>query len=255
MATIALETNSLSTPPRVLVEPLTIEYQHWMTELALREGYDVHLEYDMLDFVHYLETAPKNDGVNPALDPRRSQHDDAFWVRIEKKGEIAGVMGQRFIDCNGLGYYDVMRAGRLFGDGSDGPVPLLISAAGATGRCCFGGGIYVHPKHRGTGMSWFLANLGRAIAIRIWNLNAAHGMVFEALRRNGMAEQNYGAHRTIKVIEGYLKAKSDNVVMWSLEYDIPPLLQRMRDTVMDISNGADKQMRDLAPRTAGKRKH
>lgn len=163
-------------------------------------------------------------------------------------------MGERFIDCGRAGYYDLVRQGLLFDRNPEAPLPILIERPGAFGRACFGGGVYVAPEHRKRGLSWLLAQYGRAVAIRIWNLNAAYGMVFEALRANGLAESSYGGKRTLKMFEGYFPPKGGDAVVWSIEHDIPHLLDGMRETILQITLGRYEQMADLAPRRV-QRKH
>ncbi|MEQ8585122.1 MAG: hypothetical protein RLO01_12805 [Thalassobaculaceae bacterium] len=255
MATQALPYSSSPLPPRISIDPVLHDYRSAMVLVAQAEGFTVHLDEDMEEFVRYLRNAPNNDGANPAFDPSATDMEDAFWVRVERNGKIVGVMGERFLDCSKIGYYDFIRSGQLFGRLSDGPLELTIDKPGPQGRICFGGGVYVHPEVRKTGLSWFLANLGRAIAIQIWNLHAPFGMVFDPLYRNGVAEGNYGSHRIVKLTEGYFAPKGEDAVVWSLEYDIPVLIEGMRHTILQVANAGYEQMRDLAPDARSQRKN
>ncbi len=247
--------SSTHLPPRISLDPILHDYHSALIKVAEGDGFIVHLDEDMAAFSAYLRSAPGNDGANPALDPSATDIEDGFWVRVERDGKIAGVMGERFIDCSRIGYYDFVRSGQLFGRAADGPLPLAIEGPGPTGRVSFGGGVYVHPDARGSGLSWFLANFGRALAVRIWNLHAPFGMIFDPLRRKGLAEGNYGSHRVVKLADGYFAPKGDNAIVWSLEYDVPRLVEGMRDTILQVAHGGYEQMSDLAPGTRSKRKN
>jgi hypothetical protein len=94
-------------PPRVVIDPVLRDFERTLESAAERDGLSIHLDDDMAAFVRHLAAAERNDGVNPALDPAQTDLDDAFWLRIEHRGQIVGVMGQRFLDCAREGYYDI----------------------------------------------------------------------------------------------------------------------------------------------------
>lgn len=243
-------------PSRLIDEPILSEYQNMMTDLARRGGLIVNVDYDMEAFCRFLRQAPGNDGVSPVFNPDRVELDDAFWVRVENHaGEIVGTNAQRLIRCQDRGYYDLVRDGTLFGAEPAPPLTLLFDHAGPTASCSHSGGIYVRPDVRGSGLSWFLPHFGRAVAIRLWNVKTVFGMVFESLRKTGIAQSNYGAQRVLPMYSGSFPLKGPDAILSTVESDVDWLLQGIRNTLLQLSNSANKEMSDFAPMSRRERKH
>jgi GNAT superfamily N-acetyltransferase len=228
-------------------EGILSTFESAMRRLAARHNYRVVVSTDMEAFVGFLAGAPGNDGVSPVFNPAKVKIDDAFWIAVIHHDQVIGTNAQRFFNCANAGYYDQIRSGVVFGAEPLAPIELLHKEPGTRGSCSHSGGIYVHPSYRGTGLSWFLPHLGRAIAIRKWQIDMCYGMVFDSLRRTNIAEKNYGAQRVIEMYSGPFPHKSGNILLWSVESEAGFLVERIRQSVFEIANGPNKQMSDFAP--------
>ncbi|SDF68992.1 hypothetical protein SAMN05660686_02078 [Thalassobaculum litoreum DSM 18839] len=222
-------------------------FESAMRRLAARSNFRVVVSTDMEAFVSFLGSAPGNDGVSPVFNPARVEIEDAFWISVIHHDQVIGTNAQRLFDCTRAGYYDQIRSGAVFGSEPKAPIDLLHKEPGTRGRCSHSGGIYVHPSYRGTGLSWFLPHLGRAIAIRKWRIDMCYGMVFDSLRRTNIAEKNYGAQRVVQMYSGSFPHKAGDVLLWSVESEAGFLVERIRKSLFEISNSPNKQMGDFAP--------
>ena len=246
----------ISLPPRITYEPILNDYQSAMRDLLDRDGFTFELDDDLRGWVKFVANGPRNTGVNPLFDPDQTDHDDAFWLALKQDGKTVAAIASRYIECIGCGYYDIVREGRLFSRPPCEPLSILIGGPGASGRTCHNGGQYIVPEYRKLGLSWWLPNYLRSVSIQIWNLSSAYSMVMDGVKRAGHAHLNYGAQRVLPMIDGYFEPTGQHERIWSMEFDIPALVARMRNEALTIRSDGNKKMRDMAPMSRGEhRKH
>lgn len=197
MPALAFETrvfDELATPaPSLGTRELIDRYLAAAVDLLERSGYGVQFRSDLAGWARHLCAAPGNTGVNPTFDPAWHNHIEpgtAFWVAVsESSGSVVACMACRlFVTAS---YYDLMRSGRLwYTAGKSAPVETQLLGPGPVGRVSHSGGLWVHPDHRGAGLSWILPRMIGGIAVRAWSIDYHTGIVFAGLNSKGVPDRN-----------------------------------------------------------------
>lgn len=221
------------------------------TTILEREGFSFTVEPDLAGWCEVITSADRTDGRNFAFTPGESAPpDDAYWIKIvHASGRTAAIAAARFIDTE-LGFYDYVRSGKLWTP-DDTPMKLEFDEPGPTGRLCHTGGIWVSPAYAGIGLSWIIARLNHAIAVRKWNLDHVFGCCFEKLISKGIAK-NYGAENKKLMMTADFKGTGEQLNMFALENPRRHIEIRSRIDFVRIWNEPGKQMRHLAPFAKGK---
>jgi len=231
---------------------LLLSYRASATELLQRDKLTLVIDEDMTAFVRTLSGVPGNTGVNPSFNPAETDHDAAVWIDVRQGSERAAVMAVRYIETPA--YYPWVRSGLLWARKPCPEIDIAIDDPTIGGRLAHTGGLWVHPRWRGTGLSWLLPRLIRVLALQLWQIDFSTGLVFEQLQRTGLAKKNYGAQRERFLFDGWFPPTGKRERLYALEYDRDYLLEGVRNDILLIRHNADKKMRDLAP-IANQRKH
>lgn len=225
-------------------------YASAATDLLSRSGYQVGRREDLGGWASHLREAPGNTGVNPTFDPAWHmdfEPDTVFWLAITVPGgELAACMACRLFVTPS--YYDLMRSGRLwYTAGKSVPIDILLEGPGPVGSVSHSGGLWVHPAHRGTGLSWILPRLVGAVAVWSWGVDYHTGIVFAGLNAKGLPDRNYGVTRNRVAIDGYFTPTGRREVIYSVETPVADIVERTAGDLAEILGHPDKQVRDFAP--------
>ncbi|GAB1817665.1 GNAT family N-acetyltransferase [Herbidospora sp. RD11066] len=174
----------------------------WTARRDLR----LHLDDDLHTWAATVFTAMGPDGVNPTFDPARSRitPGSAFHLQVtDALGDvIACGAGRLFVTddfaplIGSLGlWFDPVPEGM-----SAGTTPDLPTLSGRIGHV---GGLWVHPRLRGSGLSLMLARLIRAVALDRFDAGWDTWITFR--RGTGSA---YGTATTVLCVDGFFPPRN-----------------------------------------------
>lgn len=176
-----------------------------LTDEMVGIGISVTVETDFEEFA-FLRKRAGEGGCYPAVDPAHSRLDkDAFWVRVEdREGNLVGLYAERIYRCED--FMELLRSERLWFDRSlrlvsNGYRPLEESFESFGGVVGHGCGLWIHPSARRHGLSAWLPDFQRALAVRNYDLGWQTCLVFEALAEH--TRKAYGYTDVRLVVDGY----------------------------------------------------
>ena len=187
-------------------------------------GLTLHTDDDMNAFVDYLSRQEETHGVPTSHDPRLCylHPGNSFWIYVRHtlSGDIVACHAQRLIITDD--FVEECMAQTLFENLAPNldTEPLGIDEADDvrfSGRIVFGGGTYIRPDWRGTGLLIF-NRASRTIALRHFRADYLCGMQMNTARRQDLALNGFNFAHVIPFIKGGLprKPQADDVqVSWS----------------------------------------
>jgi len=182
------------------------------------------MEFDLLehdDFESWkaeLARAPATLMVNPAFDPAYCDLSRARVLQLRAGDDTVGVIAGKAIDGD---FVELMRSGALwYGREAGAAQQVAVSAPpevpALAGRLAYFGGLWLHPRVRGTGLSSLLPRLIRAIAVRDWLPDFLCGGVLEALAIREIPTRVYGYAHCVQIGQAVhfpLTGKKENLFM------------------------------------------
>jgi len=173
-----------------------------------RRGLVLSVETDMRGWAAMMRAAPKIAGVNPTFDPDHSYltPSNSFWLRVTRGGQDIACSANRYFQTDD--FIGLMRSLRLRYDLR--PVllaPLTVVQPPSSPRIAGGmghsGGLWVHPEHRGIGLSRLLPRLIRVLSLRHFEEDWHSTLVTESLLGSTVPRGAYGYSRFDLVIDGF----------------------------------------------------
>lgn len=213
-------------------------------DMLRREGLLARYGTNLLEWAAIVREGPGNAGVNPTFDPAQTgSHDPAFWLEIRSGDEVVSVAASRLIQCDR--YYPYVAAGRLWSSSQSRPVNILVDELGPHGPMAHTGGLWVHPKARGTGLSWVTPRLNQALAQLLWGVDDACSVIFASVHDAGLPAI-YGAARCLLLIDGHFWPTGNQERIYSAEYPGRHMISRADNDLHLMHQHRDKKMSDLA---------
>jgi hypothetical protein len=177
-----------------------------LTEEALRHGLTITVEQDFEEFAS-LRKSVGDGGCYPAMDPKYSNIDEGFWVRVvNRDNALMAIIAERIYRCED--FTDLLRNARIWFDkGPTGLHPeyrVLPGVKSFGGVVAHAGGAWVHPSARRAGLSTFLPDYYRPIVLRRYAVDWHTALVLEPLV--GHARKAYKYHDIDLIVDGYFPA-------------------------------------------------
>lgn len=177
-------------------------------------GFHLTVESNMAEWVALMEKAPAILTVSPAFDPRHSHvhPGNCFWIGIRTESDhIAACQCHRLYITDDV--INLIRSYKMFFDKA--PVlqfrPLTFAVPNdapiISGRVSYGGGLWVHPDFRGTGLSQYTPRLARALSLRHFDVDWNVAMAIDTPGRLSLAKDRYGIKNRFPCIDGYYPPK------------------------------------------------
>lgn len=196
--------------PALFHRPEVRELAAACAEWTGRRGLHLSLGHDLRTWAGTVLAAMGPDGVNPTFDPARSRVDpgSAFHLQVrDATGEIIACGAGRLfrtadltalIASLGL-WFDPVPPGMDAGIALAVPetVPLL------SGRVGHVGGLWVHPRLRGSGLSFMLARLIRGAALDLFDADWDTWVAFQDVALRPGTGSAYGAATTVLCVDGF----------------------------------------------------
>jgi GNAT superfamily N-acetyltransferase len=200
-----------------------------LDEEATRMGFEIHIETDFNEFARLRRAG--GGVVNQTVDPQFSQLDrDAFWLRAtDVDGALAGLYGVKvFRTAN---FMDLLRSERLWFDRGPHAVSPALNIIDPFepfgGVVSHGAGLWVHPDFRGRGLSGFIPEYVRAIAVKLYAVDSHTGFVFAQHQEHAL--RAYGFSRVDKVIDGFCPITGSNTELYMGRLTRSEIIRRLRD--------------------------
>jgi hypothetical protein len=176
-----------------------------LTDEMVEIGIEVTIETDFEEFAR-LRKMVGDGGCYPAVDPKFSRLDkDAFWLRVtDREDALVALYAERIYRTDD--FVDLIRSERLWFDKGlrvVSPDYRLIENAfdtfgGVIGHGC---GLWVAPAARRRGLSAFLPDYQRALAVRNFGIDWQTNLVFATLVEH--TRKAYGYRTVERIIDGY----------------------------------------------------
>lgn len=176
-----------------------------LSEQMVEIGISVSIETDFEEFAR-LRKSVGDGGCYPSVDPKLSRLDrDAFWLRVTDRDDaLLALYAERIYRCDD--FLDLMRSERVWFDRGLRVVSpdyrllegVFDAFGGVVGHGC---GLWVHPLARRHGLSAFLPDYQRALAVRNFALDWQTCLVFEHLAQH--TRKAYGYSQVDAIIDGY----------------------------------------------------
>ena len=241
---------TLSTPafPEYTYAPVFGSYIEESLELLERSGFHASFRDNLEDWVETMRGASAIVAINPSFDPDlHDLHEDVYSIVVtDDDGDRVACMACRMIVTDS--FYDLMRTGRLWYPPSRAqPVNFVLEGTGPSGVLSHCGGLWVHPKTRGAGLSWLIPRMMGANAVRMWNVDHHTGIVLENLLARGVPIKNYGVGKAALAVDGYFSVTGKHEHVYTVETTRDELEERTRSDLHEIRRDRHKQVRDFAP--------
>lgn len=230
--------------------PLVAAYKAAATCLLERDGFGLVVEHDLSDWVRHMRAAPGVRFIMPTFNPEtHSFSDEPIWVRVvnRKHAEMPTVacMAARYFLTED--YHQLLASGALWCDDDTEPTGFLLDTVGPAGLVSHVGGLWVHPDHRGNGLSWIVPRLLGAVTLLNWNQAYHTGLVQEALVGKGVPGRNYGVGAMSLCLDGWFGPTNQRERIYSAVTTRDQMLERMSVDLNEILRKANKKVRDHAP--------
>lgn len=179
-------------------------------ELADSRGLRLSLSNDLAGWASHMRGAVGADGVNPTFDPAYSRVLPAeslcVWVRDETGEAVACIAGRVFetADFTALVrsmelWFDPVPSG--LGDGLRLALPPAFPVL--AGRVGHVGGLWIHPKYRGKGLSAMLARLARGAVLDRFACDWDTWVSFRKIADKAVLTSAYGTAGTALCVDGF----------------------------------------------------
>ncbi|WP_066361868.1 hypothetical protein [Herbidospora mongoliensis] len=193
--------------PVIFRQPEVRELAAACAEWTGRRGLHLHLDDDLRTWADTVFTAMGPDGVNPTFDPVRNRiaPDAAFHLQVrDATGDVIACGAGRLFHTDD--FTTLITSLGLWFD----PVPPEMSAIAVpssvptlSGRVGHVGGLWVHPRLRGSGLSLMLARLIRAAALDLFDADWDTWVAFQDVALRPRTGSAYGTATTVLCIDGY----------------------------------------------------
>jgi hypothetical protein len=219
----------------------------WLDE----QRYTLTVDADMAGWVSIMRATVGAEIVNPSFDPDHSllTPDNSFWLDIRAGSETVAVSAARLLVTGDM--TELMRSMELwsavptqrFEISLASPIPLI------GGRVGYEGGLWVHSRHRGRGLSVILPHLNRALCHRQWTVEWQTGLVHRSLAESGLTKRAYGFPRIVQCSAGYFPVTRKVDPLYLVYLSEAELLRGLDvDTVTRLPAYGNGQVRDPAAR-------
>ncbi|WP_285580340.1 hypothetical protein [Herbidospora sp. NBRC 101105] len=201
-------------------------------ERAGRHGLSLHLTDDLQNWAGVVGAAMGADGVNPTFDPARSRiaPGSAFHLSaLDESGDVAACgAGRLFVTRDFAAlieslalWFDPVPPDMAAGIELATPVPAL------SGRIAHVGGLWVHPRFRGSGLSLTMARLVRATALDLFDADWDTWVAFQDVA----FRSTYGTATTVLCVDGFFppRGRAERVFLSYATGD--QVMDVVRDTV------------------------
>lgn len=220
-------------------------YLRAMDHLLERDGYELFSEEGLDGWVRATRDQTELDWINPAFDPAvTGPHDDGLWVGLRHGTRLVSTFASRRFD-RVAGYYDRVRQGLIWSN-APRPIDIEIKDSGPSGTIGSSGGHWVHPDHRGNGLSWAVPRYGQALAQRLWSTDFIAGMVTAGVN-SGRIPANYGAAATRLMVDGFFWPMNREMRVYATEYPADFVARRAAADLRSMVEEPHKKVRDFAP--------
>jgi hypothetical protein len=218
----------------------------WLDE----RQYTLAVDADMAGWVTIMRTTGA-EIVNPSFDPGLSllTAQNSFWLDIRAGSETIAVSAARLLVTDDM--TELMRSMQLwytaptqkFEISLASPIPVI------GGRVGYEGGLWVHPRHRGRGLSVILPHLNRALCHRQWSVDWQTGLVHRSLAESGLTGRAYGFPRIVQCSAGYFSVTRKVDPLYLVYMSEAELLRGLDvDTVTRLPAYGNGQARDSVAR-------
>jgi hypothetical protein len=187
--------------------------------LLARSGVHMTIRRDMAAWAETVEQMDGNDGANPTFDPMHSDDisdRNSFWIQLsDETGQTVACIAHRLFETpdfarlirtNGLWYPKVHHLRE-----QTTVLPTDLPRLG--GRVGHGGGLVVARNYRSRGLSYVLPRLGRAIALRWYDLDWYTSVEMDKIAERGLPRV-YGNAHTVRCIDGWFQARQMNCQLY-----------------------------------------
>jgi hypothetical protein len=200
-----------------------------LTDEAIDHGVSLSIEHELNEYIRLRKLA--GDGpVNPCVDPKHSVvgPDNSFWLRVEWQGEVVAIMAERMFYC--VDFMELVRNERLWFDKGlrviskeYRPYPAFPAFGGVVGH---GVGLWVKPSLRKSGLSTFLTDYYRSVAIKSFLVDWHSCMVHASLI--GHALKAYKYSEVELVIDGYWPMSGANATLHLCRVSRETMIEQLR---------------------------
>ena len=223
-----------------------------MSEIGLR----LEISSDMEAWTRFMEGALEIARINTTYDPRYSNanSENCFWISAkDERDEIVGCVCDRVFRTDN--FLDQIRNNLLFYDKK--PIqrhveldlvypPNMQLLSGNVGH---GGGLWVRPDYRGTGLSRYLPPLVRALALRHFDLDWNTVVTKNTANRKAMARDRLAYDQQYVCSVGYWPPYDENVEMQFHYIGRDGILAQVEENLlMDSRLTAPQQLERPTPR-------
>nr|WP_062330589.1 hypothetical protein [Herbidospora sakaeratensis] len=199
---------------------------------AGRRGLRLQVTGDLHDWAAAVGAAMGADGVNPTFDPARSRiaPGSAFHLSaLDEKGDVVACgAGRLFVTRDFAAlveslalWFDPVPPEMAAGIELATPVPAL------SGRIAHVGGLWLHPRVRGSGLSLTMARLIRATALDLFDADWDTWVAFEDVA----FRSTYGTATTILCVDGHFPPRGRAERVFLSYATRAQILDVVRDTV------------------------
>jgi hypothetical protein len=219
----------------------------WLDE----RRYTLTVDADLGGWVTIMRTTVGAEVINPSFDPDHSllTAQNSFWLDIRAGSETIAVSAARLLVTDDM--TELMRSMRLWYTAPTqkfeifltSPIPLIC------GRVGYEGGLWVHPRHRGHGLSVILPHLNRALCHRQWSVEWQTGLVHRSLAESDLTRRAYGFPRIVQCSAGYFPVTRKVDPLYLVYLSEAELLRGLDvDTVTRLPAYGNGQVRDPVAR-------
>lgn len=223
-----------------------------LTEEAVGHGVSMSVEHDLDEYIYWRRRAGEGP-TNPCVDPRHSvvgPH-NSFWLRVTWEGEVVAIMAERMYECED--FMELIRNERIWFDkglralSTDyRPFPAFAPFGGIVGH---GVGLWVQPTLRRSGLSTFLTDYYRSIAIKNYGVDWHTCMVLDHLR--GHALKAYKYSEVELVIDGYWPMSGDNAKLHLCRVSRDTMIEQLRTPTLGVLSLAPEKVARVAVAVGG----
>jgi GNAT superfamily N-acetyltransferase len=228
------------TVARPTVDELTLvqRYVERVRNRACQRGLALHLDNDVDAFVDFLGAQEATHGVSSIHDPAHSYitPDNFLWMRIDDGGTGVCCHAIRLVETDDL-IAEVLTH-RIFGnlaatlDFQDVELYPEAWQIDIAGRVVIGGGLWVHPGHRGRDYSALFRKLLRVVAIRHFRLDYYASFIRNTNSRKAWVLGSYGSPNAIPLLHGYYPPYRRPLDVQLAYASRPEILSRIREELM-----------------------
>ena len=220
-------------------------------DLLRSAGFTLSLEFELAQWVAFMETTGTRGIINPTFNPQYSDIEPGtgLWLRISDKQGTVACAGLRLLMIEN--FAAEVTTGRIFfrdAEQRQAPAATLDpNAFDYGGRVGHAGGLFVHDRAKKQGLSWLITRLCRAIATLQWSVDRQCGLAMGVLYGRGFCDQIYGFQDIDRVIDGYFPPTDCDAVLYMNHITSDDLVDQLAADLVAFENHPTGDLRDLAP--------